>query len=663
MRFILIALMFQVGTLYCSASNDDDWEDVYARYVDIMGDDADTNENIYDVLYELYLNPLNLNKAEREDLEQFPFLTDAQIEAICAYLYFYDGMESLGELALIEQLDYYTRRLLVEFVYVGDKEKEKYPSLRNIMKYGKHDVMLTGNIPFYEREGDKDGYLGYKYKHSLRYNFKYGNYLRVGIIGAQDAGEPFFKGNNSAGYDFYSYYLIIKDLGRIKSLALGKYRLSFGMGLVMNNNFALGKTATTSLAGKVSNNMTAHSSCYDGKSLHGATATVNVMRNVDLTGFISYKELDATVNKEGMITSLSTSGYHRTVKEMAKKNNTQQFVTGGNILWRAKGFHAGLSGYYAWFNRDFAKAKADSYKFYGPEGNCFYNIGVNYGYICHKFAFSGETAINNVGAIATINAASYNVSDNLTLKAIQRFYSYRYYSLFAQAFSDGGHVQNESGFYVGADYRINPNWNISLYSDIAHFPFKKYNTSGSSYSFDNFINILYTKNSFSLGLRHRYRDREKNISGGGKQIHCYDNSTRLDCGFARGRNSVKIQWNGHLNRHKNNSFGWMASCYGGIGIGKRLKTNALFGYFNTKDYSSRIYIYERGPLYSFSFPSFYGQGIRFSTSLRYDISNKIKVLMRYGITKYFDRDEISSGLRRVGQSYLSDLDLQLRIKI
>ncbi len=662
MKFIFIVIMFICGTYFCRAQNDDKWEDVYARYIDLMGDNSDTNENIYSILYELYLNPININKARREDLEQFPFLNDSQIEAICSYLYHYNGMESLGELALIEQLDYYTRRLLVDFIYVGEKESNNKLSMRKILKYGKHNLLLTGKIPFYERKGDKSGYMGYKYKHSLRYNFRYNNRIRLGLVGSQDAGEPFFSSNNRAGYDYYSYYLMIRDLGRIKTLAIGKYRLSFGMGLVMNNNFSLGKTANTSLAGKVSNNITVHSSSSDGKSLQGAAMTVNILKNVDLSGFVSFKDIDATLNGEGKIRSLSSSGYHRTTNEMKKKNNTQQFVTGGNILWQANGFHAGMTGYYVWFNRPFARAKIDSYKYYGPVGYSFYNLGVNYGYINYRFSVSGETAFNNDGAIATINTASYNINEDLKLNAIHRFYSYRYYSLFSQSFSDGGHIQNENGFYIGADYRVNPNLNVSVYADVAYFPYKKYNTSSSSSSFDNLINILYKRNAFSLGIRNRYRNREKNIPGGGEQIHCHENSTRLDCGFTSGENSIKLQLNSHYNRHKINSFGWMSCCYGRLGIGKKLKTDGLLGYFSTKDYSSRIYIYEHGPLYSFSFPSFYGKGMRFSLSSRYDICKNFMIMLHYGITKYFDRNKISSGLREVNKSYLSDLDIQLRIK-
>lgn len=43
-------------------------------------------------------------------------------------------------------------------------------------------------VPFYERKGDvmgADGYLGYKYKHGVRYQFRYGDYVKMGVVGAR----------------------------------------------------------------------------------------------------------------------------------------------------------------------------------------------------------------------------------------------------------------------------------------------------------------------------------------------------------------------------------------------------------------------------------------------------------------------------------------------
>ena len=103
--------------------------------------------------------------------------------------------------------------------------------------------MATGRVPFYDRKGDNDGYLGPKYRHWLRYQFTYGDQVKAGLVGAQDAGEPFFTRQNKKGYDYYSLYVQLRNMGRLESLVVGNYRVSMGMGLVMNNGFSLGKLA------------------------------------------------------------------------------------------------------------------------------------------------------------------------------------------------------------------------------------------------------------------------------------------------------------------------------------------------------------------------------------------------------------------------------------
>ena len=97
------------------------------------------------------------------------------------YMYHYGSMKSLAELAMIRSIDYETRQLLAQCLFVGDKnEEKKFPSLSNIAKYGKHQIIATGHIPCYDHKGDKWGYLGYNYKHWIKYEFKYGKWIKAG---------------------------------------------------------------------------------------------------------------------------------------------------------------------------------------------------------------------------------------------------------------------------------------------------------------------------------------------------------------------------------------------------------------------------------------------------------------------------------------------------
>ena len=160
-------------------------------------------EDYEDVLDEYAEHPININTAATEDLQWLPFLSARQIEDIEAYVYQYGEMKSLGELAMIPSISWYQRQLLAYFVYAGNVERRQFPTLDQIAKYGKHEAVGMVKIPFYERKGDADGsYLGSRYKHWLRYQFRYGEYVKLGVLGSPDAGEHFFAKGNEAGYDY-----------------------------------------------------------------------------------------------------------------------------------------------------------------------------------------------------------------------------------------------------------------------------------------------------------------------------------------------------------------------------------------------------------------------------------------------------------------------------
>lgn len=282
----------------------------WQQYLDQLSDVEDFEDQSWeeyeDVLNELAEHPININTATTEDFQRLPFLTAQQIEDIEAYIYRYGAMKSLGELAMINGMSWAQRQLLTCFVYVGEVKTRSFPSLRQIAKYGKHELMGMVKVPLYERKGDADGsYMGSRYKHWLRYQFRYSDKVKMGFTGSKDAGEPFMSKGNGAGYDFYSFYLQIRGWGRLKNLTLGRYRLHEGMGLILNNDFSFGKLSTLSALGRNSNVIRAHSSRYAANYLQGAAATVTVVRGLDVTGFVSYRKIDATLKDGGIQTILT----------------------------------------------------------------------------------------------------------------------------------------------------------------------------------------------------------------------------------------------------------------------------------------------------------------------------------------------------------------------
>ena len=205
--------------------------------------------------------PININVATKRQLEEFPFLTAFQIEHLLAYVYVHGQMQTVYELQLVEGMDKRTIELLLPFICVKSVEnKSGYPSLKKILKYGKQEILTRMDVPLYARKGYDKNYLGPAVYHSLKYDFRYGDYLQMGIVGEKDAGEPLFALQNKKGYDYYSFYCLLKTSGRLKSLALGNYKLSFGQGLVLSTDFRLGKTFSMSTSEYRTGGIRKHSS-------------------------------------------------------------------------------------------------------------------------------------------------------------------------------------------------------------------------------------------------------------------------------------------------------------------------------------------------------------------------------------------------------------------
>jgi len=653
-------LLLLLGAAPATAQVESGWE----RYLDrTAGQEDMENEawsDTYETLDDLAEHPLDINTATREDLAQLPFLSDGEIEAIHYYIYKNGRLRTLSELAMVAELSAEKRALLQQFVCVGTADKEPAPSLADALRHGRQTLMLTGRIPLYERAGDKNGYLGYPYKHNLRYAFNYRNLVKAGLVGAQDAGEPFFAHRNKAGYDHYSFYAMLKNRGRLRQLTLGRYRASLGLGLVMNTGFTLGKQGMLSHLGRSRGDITPHASTMQANYLQGAAATVRLAEGLDLTALASWRHIDATLNDNGAIQTIRTDGYHRTPTEMERKNNASQTTAGGRLQYRASHFHVALNTVYHHFDRPLEPADA-LYRQYYARGRDLWNTSVDYGLLLPRFSFNGETAIDKSGAVATIHTAAYRPVNALTLVAVQRFYSKKYAAVQARSFSEGGRVQNESGFYLGAEWQPAPRWGLSAYTDYAYFPWPRYQASRTSRAWDHLVRLSYTAGRWSAYARYRLRRRQRNNADLSALQWKNEHRARLSAEYDGGLWAARTQADLSACNFDESATGWMLSQQ------LRLKREhwqaaAGVGYFNTDNYDTRLYAYEPGMRYGFNFPMFYGEGIRYWLQARLQLIEAVEVSAKLATTDYFDRATIGTGLQQIDHSAQTDLDLQLRCR-
>jgi hypothetical protein len=671
---LALALWLACWCMALPAQNDDTWEELFNLTEQLEDTESDQWEQNYEQLSDLATDKIDINRCTREDLSQLPFLSAQQIMDIMEYRDKARRIETPVELCLVPSLDKTTADLLSHFITVSpDSTRNRFPSLGELLSRGRHELVGTLRVPFYRRKGDRNGYLGYPYKHWLRYTFSSSGHVKAGLVASQDAGEPFFSGRNATGYDFYSAYLLINRWGPLKTAVIGRYRLRFGMGLILNNSFGMGKLNTLATLGRSATHVFAHSSRMESNYLQGAAATVRLSRQLDLTAFASWRKMDATLGTDSAsIATILKTGYHRTESEMRRRRNASTTLWGGNLNWFSNGWHVGVTALATSFDKPLHPNTSQAYRRWYPSGQHFWNASIDYGYVSDRINVAGETATGDCGQVATINSVSYQLWSNLALLALQRYYPYQYHALYGSSFAEGGSVQDESGLFVGANWEPAKGLSVRAYTDMAYFAWPKYQASAASHSWDNFVQATYTANHWSWTARYRIRMREKDhasatTEGSSDTQKVLTMKTeqrgRLAAGYTTGRTELRLQADvAHCHFADDNSFGWMLTANGATAW-RWLHVAATAGYFNTDDYNSRVYAYERSVRYTFSFPAFFGEGMRLAVQAQADLSDHWMVIAKLGHTHYFDRSTIGTGLQQIDGRSMTDLDIQVRLKL
>ena len=668
MLIICFSVFFSVNNLSAQSV----WEEVIEQWVNNQESNSYQLENLIESLDELKENPFPINIATKEQLERFPFLSDQLIENILYYIYKHGPMLSDKELMLVKDMDQQTARCLKLFITFQQPNKEENkPTLKNILKYGKQELSTRVDIPVYTKAGyqKENGYRGYSFYTNLRYSFRYSDKVYWGLTAEKDAGEPFFNRENKKGYDYYSPYLLIKNIGNLKTLALGNYRLNYGYGLVMNTDFSMGKTAMISTLGNKAMGIKKHSSTDEYNYFQGIAGSISITNRLSADAFYSYRTMDGKVDNQ-FITSIKEDGYHRVVKDFEKKNTFSNQLIGSNLHYNGKSFELGLTSVYNVFNKMLNPTERAYNQFY-PRGKDFFNIGVNYKVFWKQFTLLGETAIDKNGKLATMNMLRYSPKGDFQLIFMNRFYDVAYQGIYAKSMGEGSSVQNESGFYIGLETSLLRYFKLMTYGDFFYFPWKKYQLrKNGTHGFDGVIQLSYSPSyELDMFIKYRYKNKHKDITPeGGKK-------TTLPYIQQKGRYQLNYSPINELMLKTTvdvvyNTFQQEKASKGilvGESIGYKFRKlpvqlDASMAWFHTDDYASRISMYEKSLLYTFHVPSFYGKGERYTLNVRYAWKDQLVLQAKYAYTHYRDRETIGSGLEQINGSRKNDLYFQIRLK-
>ena len=587
-------------------------QSAWMEWEEQIGEEADLSswEEQYENLSELAEHPFNINMVTKEELEQLPFLSDKMVENILYYVYKYGPLVSLNELWGVEGMDKQTQMFLKDFIYVGNSVEKQAFSWKNLWKYNKQEVWMRTDIPLNEKAGYADiplgeedkfasrQYYGSPYYLNLRYKFQFQQKIYVSLTAEKDAGEPFFSLYNRKGFDFYNASVQLNDFGKLHTLVLGNYKASFGYGLVMNMGFSMGKYTSFSTLNRAGKGLSKYTSMNEANYLQGAGASWKWKNRWLLTGFVSFRNQDATVDNE-CITTLKTDGYHRLKKDMEKKNTVFNTLVGSNLTYDGKYFEGGFTAVYNVFNKVLNPAER-LYNRYYPRGRYFYNVGVNYKWYRGKFVFSGETAVDKQGKIATLNQLTYSPVVNTSLIVINRYYDKKYQSLYANGFGENSRIQNETGLFIGLETSLLSRIKLLCYGDFFYFPWYRYlvdkkKTIGMEGVFQASYSPL---NSLDMLIKYSYKNKAKNYQDTEESKLVLPNiRQRLHYQLTYSPLSV-LRWKTVVEYVRSEV--WKREASNGWALGSSVKVDiprlslrtSLSGvWFHTQDYASQVYMY------------------------------------------------------------------------
>ncbi|MDO4715490.1 MAG: helix-hairpin-helix domain-containing protein [Bacteroidales bacterium] len=649
------------------------FEEDYLYNANITEDNSVIDE---DLLRELLANPINLNTAEREELEQLPFLDDEQISALLDYRQYNGQILSLGELLLVWRMDWKTRNYLSLFVYCGKSKGQSIAAStwRERLLQGKHELSTRIDIPLYTRQGQRrtaetaahartQWYLGNKYYHNVKYGYNYKNQWRYGFQMEKDAGEPFGQWGNK-GFDAYSVHASYKSYDGKWQVAIGDFRVHLGLGLVAGNGFMLSTKSFVQSYNGATLRLSAHTSTSESNYLRGIALAVKPKPKWQVLLYGAVNAVDALLDSTGHILSLPTSGLHRTYYELQRKNATRVSTLGAAVQYgyqRQKVW--GVTANTIHYSHPFAIRLLPYHQHYSAQTH--FNLGAYYLYNKPRWQLGGELAVDKQGDIAFLQTAQVRMNELWRVQAIARYYAERYQAYLAKAAQSGGRVQNELGMRLSLSGAIAPYLMLDVYADGYYQPGQTTLAATGAYGGSCGVSLDWkATEQWVWQVRYALNTRQRNVAGTKGKVQALHTTQQW---------RIKVGYNvpPHLTFQSTMSVRAYHSPLNGLswGVGWNTYGNwhtewwrvaVSMAVFNSEDGYTRLSAYEPALRYTSGFTSLNNKGVRLTAMSEYLWHKRIGIGVKLGWTHYWGANTIGTGTQQIIGRNKADISVQLR---
>lgn len=575
-------------------------------------------------------NKLNLNDASDADLSFF--FDDFQRLALRNYREMFGDLYSPYELYAIKGMDSVWIKTILPFLETRPKAPhiDSWKSWNAQELHGQWLSYYKTDFRRYPTEEEK--FKGGNFALAKRLQLSHGKKIRLSFCAENDIGEPFFFDNPKRGFDHYSGYLLIREIGLSNRLIIGDYRLRFGQGLTLWQGFSPTFFSDVWLK-KQPTGLVPHQSFSENGFMRGA-ASVWQWKQWAITGFYSHRKRDCALG-------LQETGLHRTDNEIKHKQSNKERVVGANISWKIPHLQVGTTFFYVRYE-DSLRARNTYYNEYAFRGKENWNLGMDMAMSYKRYVCYGEVAVSPKG-----NAGLVGIQVQLPWRWLlgihYHYYAKDYHNLFSQAIGINSHNQNEQGLVLALQSQITPRLKATILADGYEYPWKKYRVNKKhSKSFHLKTTLEWKPNEQHLfSIFWQQRLKEQNISGIPRDSIALENVVK---------HSLRIQYIHSF------SPSWQFSTFGawtfytldaetkqGYAVAEELtyqppkrcfSFSIRYALFSAFDYNTACHLYEKDILYAFSVPAYYRKGQRIYGVFRYRWKQNLSLWVKYGTWLY-----------------------------
>lgn len=643
--------------------------------VELLIQDGDLGEvdftTLFDDLELLYDDPINLNTATAAELKKLPLLNDVQVYALLRYRKQFGQIYSLVELQYADGFDKRSIEQIRPFVTVAAPEEKTRFKAKYLWKYGKNELILRQqrrleSSPAYNQQSDSlfeagDAFDGSPDRLYARYRYRYRKNVSFGFTGEKDPGEAFGGSTQPQGFDFLSGHIQVADLGLVKNVVVGDFQFQAGQGLTFWSGFGYRKSPQLpTLTKRYERGFTPYTSAEENRFLRGGAATIG-KDNWEVSGFYSRKKVDANriqptladsideVASEVTFSSIQSSGFHRTIGELADKDLVEEQIIGARASVTIKKLKVGVTAFQSEYEGTFAPNRQLYQSFQNNSGK-WQNAGLDYDLVVGLFNFFGEVSLSEGSEVASLTGLTAYLNERFTFNALYRHYPLNYQSFQSNAFGEKGGNNNERGLYLAADVVAAKGLRVAGYYDVYAFPWLSYQKDGPSIGYESALVAEYEVNrKTKLSFMYRHETDQENPVNSEETIRSLVEESlsqyRLQLDYQATKQlrfRTRMEYRDYQ-KEDLESIGFMIYQDVYYDLNSKWGFKARFALYETDDYNSRIYAYENDMRYQFTVPAYYDQGSRTYLLIDYRPIENLTFYLRYAQT-YFSTD------REIGQN-------------